>query len=161
MDTFKEKQQLDDMDESGYAPWEVWKADGHGAGQLMSGLAFATERTAASSCSASAPTVTTSRSAAAARSSARSRTSASSGSRGWCCRVTASGLRSGAERSRPRRSAATGFTMKTASFRDGYFPYTAAPIKDFFESLKPDVQPDIVLTHYREDRHQDHRLVSD
>jgi LmbE family N-acetylglucosaminyl deacetylase len=55
----------------------------------------------------------------------------------------------------------TDFSLKTQSFRDGYFPYTAAPIKDFFESLKTEVQPDIVLTHYREDRHQDHRLVSD
>ena len=25
MDTFKDKQQLDDMYESGHAPWEVWK----------------------------------------------------------------------------------------------------------------------------------------
>jgi LmbE family N-acetylglucosaminyl deacetylase len=54
-----------------------------------------------------------------------------------------------------------GFRMVAQSFRDGYFPYTAVPIKDFFESLKREVQPDIVLTHYREDRHQDHRLVSD
>jgi LmbE family N-acetylglucosaminyl deacetylase len=54
-----------------------------------------------------------------------------------------------------------GFRMVTQSFRDGYFPYTAVPIKDFFEALKHEVNPDIVLTHYRDDRHQDHRLVSD
>jgi LmbE family N-acetylglucosaminyl deacetylase len=47
------------------------------------------------------------------------------------------------------------------SFRDGFFPYTAVPIKEFFEELKREVRPDLVLTHYREDRHQDHRLVSD
>jgi len=54
-----------------------------------------------------------------------------------------------------------GFRMVQQSFRDGYFPYTAVEIKDFFESLKREVRPDIVLTHYRDDRHQDHRLVSD
>jgi LmbE family N-acetylglucosaminyl deacetylase len=54
-----------------------------------------------------------------------------------------------------------GFRTKVLTFRDGYFPYTAVEIKDYFESLKDDVQPDVVLTHYRDDRHQDHRLVSD
>jgi LmbE family N-acetylglucosaminyl deacetylase len=48
-----------------------------------------------------------------------------------------------------------------ASFRESYFPYTAVPIKEFFDSLRRDVNPDLVFTHYREDRHQDHRLVSD
>src|SRR5205814_8337298 len=47
------------------------------------------------------------------------------------------------------------------SIRDGFFPYTAVTIKEFFEELKREVRPDLVLTHYREDRHQDHRLVSD
>jgi LmbE family N-acetylglucosaminyl deacetylase len=47
------------------------------------------------------------------------------------------------------------------SFRDGFFPYRGAEIKEYFEALKKRVSPDIVLTHYREDRHQDHRLVSD
>ena len=46
-------------------------------------------------------------------------------------------------------------------FRDGYFPYTAAPIKEFVESLKERTSPDLILTHYREDRHQDHRLASE
>lgn len=47
------------------------------------------------------------------------------------------------------------------SFRDGFFPYQGADIKEYFEALKKRVSPDIVLTHYRDDRHQDHRLVSD
>jgi LmbE family N-acetylglucosaminyl deacetylase len=46
-------------------------------------------------------------------------------------------------------------------FRDGYFPYLGAEIKDFFESLKREYEPDLVLTHFRDDLHQDHRLVSE
>jgi LmbE family N-acetylglucosaminyl deacetylase len=45
-------------------------------------------------------------------------------------------------------------------FRDGFFPYDAA-IKETFEELKDGDAPDLVLTHYRHDRHQDHRVVSD
>jgi LmbE family N-acetylglucosaminyl deacetylase len=45
-------------------------------------------------------------------------------------------------------------------FRDGYFPYDAS-IKEAFEELKNGDAPDLVLTHYRHDRHQDHRVVSD
>jgi LmbE family N-acetylglucosaminyl deacetylase len=51
--------------------------------------------------------------------------------------------------------------LRTGQFRDGYFPYTAVPIKEFFESLKREVRPDVILTHYRDDRHQDHRLTSE
>lgn len=46
-------------------------------------------------------------------------------------------------------------------FRDGFFPFVGAEIKEFFEELKPLFRPDIVFTHHREDRHQDHRTVSD
>jgi LmbE family N-acetylglucosaminyl deacetylase len=46
-------------------------------------------------------------------------------------------------------------------FRDGYFPYIGAEIKDFFEELKRRFLPDLILTHYRKDLHQDHRLVSE
>jgi LmbE family N-acetylglucosaminyl deacetylase len=49
----------------------------------------------------------------------------------------------------------------TKEFRDGYFPYMGADIKDFFEQLKREHSPDLILTHYREDLHQDHRLVSE
>jgi LmbE family N-acetylglucosaminyl deacetylase len=45
------------------------------------------------------------------------------------------------------------------SFRDGFFPYDGAEIKKVFEQLKNEVQPDLILTHYRDDRHQDHRLL--
>jgi LmbE family N-acetylglucosaminyl deacetylase len=44
-------------------------------------------------------------------------------------------------------------------FRDGFFPYDSR-IKTVFEAMKPR-RPDLVLTHYRDDRHQDHRVLSD
>jgi LmbE family N-acetylglucosaminyl deacetylase len=49
----------------------------------------------------------------------------------------------------------------TYKHRDGFFPYTAIEIKESFEEMKKDFRPDIVFTHYRDDRHQDHRLISD
>jgi LmbE family N-acetylglucosaminyl deacetylase len=45
--------------------------------------------------------------------------------------------------------------------RDGYLPYAGPQVKDDFEALKAFGSPDLVLTHYREDRHQDHRAVSE
>lgn len=52
-------------------------------------------------------------------------------------------------------------TVELHTFRNGYFPYVANEIKDAFETLKSNANPDLVFTHYREDRHQDHRLISD
>ena len=46
-------------------------------------------------------------------------------------------------------------------FRDGHFPWQGAEIKQAFEALKQEVQPDVIFTHAREDRHQDHSTVSD
>jgi LmbE family N-acetylglucosaminyl deacetylase len=46
-------------------------------------------------------------------------------------------------------------------FRDGFFPYIGADIKQCFEQLKAEFSPDLILTHYRGDLHQDHRLVSE
>jgi LmbE family N-acetylglucosaminyl deacetylase len=46
------------------------------------------------------------------------------------------------------------------SYRDGFFPYIGAEIKDYFEQLKR-VRPDLIFTHYRHDLHQDHRLVNE
>jgi LmbE family N-acetylglucosaminyl deacetylase len=47
------------------------------------------------------------------------------------------------------------------SFRDGYFPYVGAKVKDVFERLKGEVSPDVVLTHAADDAHQDHRLANE
>jgi len=46
-------------------------------------------------------------------------------------------------------------------FKDGFFPYVGAEIKNAFEELKNRIDPDIIFTHYRHDLHQDHRLISE
>ena len=46
-------------------------------------------------------------------------------------------------------------------YRDAFLEQSKFEIKDQFEALKKDFNPDIVFTHYRQDRHQDHRLLSD
>jgi LmbE family N-acetylglucosaminyl deacetylase len=46
-------------------------------------------------------------------------------------------------------------------FKDSLLPYSGLAVKEAFEALKPEFTPDLIFTHYREDRHQDHRLVSD
>jgi len=75
--------------------------------------------------------------------------------------LSASGMR---ERE-ARRSAKMFLGRTTADvivqpFRDGFFPYLTE-VKEFFETLKARVSPDLIFTHYRHDRHQDHRVVSD
>jgi LmbE family N-acetylglucosaminyl deacetylase len=47
------------------------------------------------------------------------------------------------------------------SFRDGFFPYQGAKIKEEFERLKKRLSPDLIFTHYRHDLHQDHRLLNE
>jgi LmbE family N-acetylglucosaminyl deacetylase len=72
------------------------------------------------------------------------------------------------DREQEARSSAGAFLIKAAShtvriggFRDGFLPYDGGAVKEYFETLKRDVQPDIVFTHRLEDRHQDHRLLSE
>jgi LmbE family N-acetylglucosaminyl deacetylase len=72
------------------------------------------------------------------------------------------------EREREARRGATLFLKGAArtnvivkQFRDGHFPYDGAAVKAVFEQLKNYTSPDLVLTHYRNDRHQDHRVLSD
>jgi LmbE family N-acetylglucosaminyl deacetylase len=45
--------------------------------------------------------------------------------------------------------------------RDGFLPYLGYELKERFEQLKAEISPDLILTHYRHDLHQDHRLVSE
>jgi len=58
-----------------------------------------------------------------------------------------------------RNTASKSITVK--DFRESYFPFVGAEIKDFFEKLSENFSPDIIFTHCRNDAHQDHRLLSD
>jgi LmbE family N-acetylglucosaminyl deacetylase len=51
-------------------------------------------------------------------------------------------------------------TIVVKDFRDGFLPYTGEAVKEYFEELKTAVSPDLILTHYGGDAHQDHRFVS-
>jgi LmbE family N-acetylglucosaminyl deacetylase len=55
----------------------------------------------------------------------------------------------------------SGATVHIASHRDGFFPAEWASIKEEMEGIRPRFEPDIVFTHFRDDRHQDHRVLSD
>jgi LmbE family N-acetylglucosaminyl deacetylase len=44
-------------------------------------------------------------------------------------------------------------------FRDGFLPYEGAEVKAFFEEIKREFSPDVILTHQRNDLHQDHRTA--
>ena len=52
-------------------------------------------------------------------------------------------------------------TVEVHQFRDGFFPSEHARIKTYFEELKGKVDPDLIFTHYRDDMHQDHRVVNE
>jgi LmbE family N-acetylglucosaminyl deacetylase len=45
-------------------------------------------------------------------------------------------------------------------FRESYFPFIGVQIKDYFEKLKTALIPDMIFTHYSNDLHQDHRVIS-
>jgi LmbE family N-acetylglucosaminyl deacetylase len=51
--------------------------------------------------------------------------------------------------------------IKVGPFRVSYFPNEWAKVKDWFEEVKSEFDPEVVFTHYREDRHQDHRVLGE
>lgn len=51
--------------------------------------------------------------------------------------------------------------IKVLDYRDAFLEQSKFEIKEHFESIKKSFEPDLVFTHYRDDRHQDHRLLSD
>jgi LmbE family N-acetylglucosaminyl deacetylase len=77
--------------------------------------------------------------------------------------LSASGRRSSeARRSADGLLAAAGPAgVRVADFRETYFPYLGGEIKEYVAQLGTEVAPDLVLTHWREDSHQDHRLVGE
>jgi LmbE family N-acetylglucosaminyl deacetylase len=70
-------------------------------------------------------------------------------------------------RIREAKTCATAFlekskkTIITPEFEDGFLPYSGKDVKMFFENeLKP-TNPDLILTHYQKDFHQDHRITNE
>jgi LmbE family N-acetylglucosaminyl deacetylase len=72
------------------------------------------------------------------------------------------------ERSEEARQSAQAFAAAAGSleieihaFRESYFPYVGAEIKDAFEQVKQRATPDVIFSHRADDMHQDHRVVAD
>jgi len=75
---------------------------------------------------------------------------------------SASGSR-GQEATRGSELFASGSDTKIVlkDFRDGFLPYNGSDVKDSFEEMKGQVNPDLIFTHWSGDAHQDHRLLCD
>jgi LmbE family N-acetylglucosaminyl deacetylase len=58
-------------------------------------------------------------------------------------------------------SGAAASNVRIESFRGRYFPFVGAEIKEYFDGLGAELQPDVVFTHLGDDLHQDHRLLSE
>ena len=72
------------------------------------------------------------------------------------------------ERAKEARASAEAFLggdvlrdIRIFSFRDGFLPWLGMEVKEAFEKIKSDTAPDIIFTHSRDDRHQDHRTLCD
>ena len=77
-------------------------------------------------------------------------------------------LAASGERAEEGRCAARRFLEEAADsesifhdFQDGFLPDSWAQVKRRFEELKQRRRPDVVFTHWSQDAHQDHRLVSE
>jgi LmbE family N-acetylglucosaminyl deacetylase len=46
-------------------------------------------------------------------------------------------------------------------FQDGFMPYVGADVKMVFENELKQLSPHVTFTHYGQDAHQDHRLISE
>src|SRR5258708_34901928 len=51
--------------------------------------------------------------------------------------------------------------VKIGPFRESYFPSEWPSIKVWCEEIRREFDPDVIFTHYRDDRHQEHRVLSD
>ena len=51
--------------------------------------------------------------------------------------------------------------LRLHDFPDGRLPYIGVPVKDAMEKLRAEVEPDLVLSHWSRDHHQDHRFLSE
>ena len=78
----------------------------------------------------------------------------------WCV------LSAAAARAAEAKASAAAFLRGAASaridlaeFRDSYFPYHGAEIKQWMADLRMRANPDIIFTHRASDAHQDHREI--
>ncbi len=160
MDTFRDKQILDELEASGVAPWCVWKNGQSSAIRRMLKLnlqAKSTDPFVVLCLGAHSDDIEI-------------------GCGGsllhfqgilpqlrfhWVV-FSASGARG--------REAAKGAELFTGGcekeivlkdYPDGFLPYTGGEIKKLFEEMKGRVNPDLIFTHWQGDAHQDHRLVSE
>jgi LmbE family N-acetylglucosaminyl deacetylase len=51
--------------------------------------------------------------------------------------------------------------VRVADFRESYFPYVGEQVKDYVQAVAAEIAPDLVLTHDRDDLHQDHRITGE
>ena len=72
------------------------------------------------------------------------------------------------EREREARASAAAFLcgakefdVHVERFRENHFPWEGSRIKECLAALAQQVAPDLVLTHWRGDGHQDHRTVAE
>ena len=75
---------------------------------------------------------------------------------------------SNAEREAEARASAAEFladagaaTVDIHTYRESFFPFVGASIKDCFESIKAEESPDLIFTHRTIDAHQDHRTIAE
>ena len=73
-----------------------------------------------------------------------------------------------AQRAEESRQAAGRLLQDAGSYRldlhdfpDGHLPYCASEVKNRLRALASGINPDIVLTHTKDDAHQDHRFLAE
>ncbi len=56
---------------------------------------------------------------------------------------------------------AASFNLETHEFADGELPYAGAQLRRLVQALAARLSPDLILTHWQADAHQDHRCLSE
>ena len=76
--------------------------------------------------------------------------------------MTGAGDRADEARASARSLVGEGAELATDvhGLRDGHLPYAGSAVKELIEAEKG-IEPDVILTHRRDDLHQDHRLLSE
>lgn len=52
-------------------------------------------------------------------------------------------------------------SIEVFDFQDGFFPDAFRAIKEVVQGISASIDPDVIFTHWRNDLHQDHRLISE